>query len=76
MDLFHLIDDAHCILTAKGVYRQAKVYRRGKDLYAAVGNGFVRLYANGTSIPGLRLEATSIPGHHYSPDVHGRLVLD
>jgi hypothetical protein len=52
MERFHVIDDAAVILRSKGVYRQAKVYRRGKELFAGHGGGFVRLLANnGTSHP-------------------------
>ena len=43
MERFHVIEDAAAILVSKGVYRQAKVYRRGKELFAAYGAGFVRL---------------------------------
>lgn len=43
MQRFHIIDDAAVILRSKGVYRQAKVYRRGDDVYAGWSNGFIRL---------------------------------
>lgn len=43
MERFHIIDDAAAVLRSKGVYRQAKVYRRGNDVYAGWGNGFIRL---------------------------------
>lgn len=52
MERFHVVDDAAVILRVRGVYRQAKVYRRGKDLFAAYGTGFIRLMShNGTSCP-------------------------
>lgn len=52
MDLFHIIDDAEAVLRSRGVYRQAKLYRRGRQLYAAWGGGFVRvLPRHGTSSP-------------------------
>lgn len=53
MNRFHVITDAAVIIRSKnGVYRQAKVYRRGEDLYAGYGSGFVRLMSNsGTSMP-------------------------
>lgn len=48
MDLFHVIEDGAAILRLKrGVFRQAKIYRRGADVFAAVGGGFVRLLAHG-----------------------------
>jgi hypothetical protein len=53
MDLFHVIDDAAVILRGRnGVYRQAKVYRRGEQLFANHAGGFIRLSSNsGTSCP-------------------------
>jgi len=43
MNRFHVIDDAAVILRSKGMFRQAKVYRRGADVYAGWGNAFIRL---------------------------------
>lgn len=58
MDRFHVIDDAAVILRSRGVYRQAKLYRRGADVYAGFGNGFVRLHTGGgTSAPNLSWDA-------------------
>lgn len=52
MDLFHIIDDAFVILRSKGVFRQAKLYRRGQHIYAGHGSGFVRILPrSGTSNP-------------------------
>jgi len=54
MELFHIIDDAHIILRSRGVYKQSKLYRRGKDLFAASGGGFIRvMQAHGTSAPNI-----------------------
>jgi hypothetical protein len=55
MERFHIVDDAAVILRGrKGVYRQAKVYRRGEDVFAQVGFGYVRLLArNGTTDPSI-----------------------
>ena len=50
--LFHVIDDAHVVLCSRGVYRQAKLYRRGRELFAGWGSGYVRLLsASGTTAP-------------------------
>lgn len=50
--LFHEIPDAQVILRSKGVYRQAKLFRRGEDVFAAWGSGFIRLLsAGGTTVP-------------------------
>lgn len=51
-NLFHEVPDAQVVLRSKGVYRQAKVFRRGADVYAAWGSGFIRLLsASGTTAP-------------------------
>ena len=51
-NLFHEIPDAQVILRGKGVYRQAKLFRRGEDVFAAWGSGFIRLLsAGGTTVP-------------------------
>jgi len=52
MDRFHIIEDGAVILRSKGVFRQSKVFRRGKDVYAGYGTGFVKLHGgSGTSNP-------------------------
>jgi len=52
MDLFHEIPDGMVILRTKGVFKQAKVFRRGADVFAAHGSGFIRLLQHsGTTIP-------------------------
>lgn len=53
--LFEVSDDYVVLVTLRGVYRQAKIARRGAELYAAIPGGYVRLYGNRTtSNPGLR----------------------
>ena len=50
--LFHEIADAQVVLRSKGVFRQAKVFRRGEDVFAAWGSGFIRLLGHsGTTVP-------------------------
>lgn len=52
MDLFHEIPDGAVILRSKGVFKQAKVFRRGADVFAAHGTGFIRLLSSGgTTLP-------------------------
>lgn len=52
MPLFHEIPEAQIVTRSKGVYKQVKLYRRGGDIYAGHGSGFVRLLAGGgTSAP-------------------------
>lgn len=51
-DLFHVIEGAQAIVHSGGVFKQAKLYRRGKDVYAGHSAGFVKLHGyNGTSHP-------------------------
>lgn len=52
--MFHIIEDAAVILRSKGLFQQAKLYRRGNAIYAAWGKGFIRLHSgSGTTIPGV-----------------------
>lgn len=63
MQRFHIIPDADVIVVARSVYKQAKLYRRGNDLYVGHSGGFVRLYASGsTGLPNLRWDDMDIPG--------------
>lgn len=49
---FHVIDDGAAILRSKGVYRQAKIFRRAGDIFASWGVGFIKLGPRGgTSNP-------------------------
>lgn len=62
VQMFHVIDDTHVIIRARGVFRQSKVYRRGKALYAAWGGGFIQLRGNsGTSHPNVSWKETDAP---------------
>lgn len=74
---FHEIPEAAAILLNRhGVYRQAKVFRRGKEVYAGVGAGFLRLFANGgTSTPYTRYLALDLPNVEMTEDNLGRLLL-
>jgi len=61
MQLFHRIDDAECIIRAKGgVFKQAELYRRGDRVFVKAAGGFVRICAQfgdtwGTSNPGVNV---------------------
>lgn len=59
--LFHKIEEAQVITRTKGVFRQVNVYRRGTDLYAKHGTGYVKL---------LSMKATSHPDVTYE-DIYG-----
>ncbi len=77
MERFHEIPDAAAILcTKKGVYRQVKVFRKGKEPYAGYGSGFIRLYHDGgTSVPDMRYVGLDLNGAAVTKDALGRLVL-
>ena len=65
-DLFHEIPEGVVILRSKGVYRQAKVFRRGERVYAAWGSGFVRLCGGGgTSVPTVTFDDLAADGVTY-----------
>lgn len=50
--LFHVIPDAQAVLRSRGVFRQVPVFRRGQQLFAKYGAGFIMLRtAGGTSVP-------------------------
>lgn len=53
MERFHIIEEGAVILRLKGgTFSQRKVYRRGRDVYAQHGSGFLKLHTNkGTSSP-------------------------
>lgn len=62
-NLFHEIPDAQVILRSKGVFKQAKLFRRGEDVYAAWGSGFIRLLKHsGTTVPAVSYDAASLFG--------------
>ena len=64
-DLFHILPDTFVIIrTRRGIFRQCKVYIRGKNVYAGVGQGYIRLLANnGTTCPDYLWErAMEMPG--------------
>lgn len=58
--LFHILDECFVITRNRGVFRQAKVFVRGEHVYAAHGNGFVRLMGHGgTTVPTMVWEGLS-----------------
>lgn len=64
MERFHVIEDSAVILRSKGVFRQVRAYRRGGDVYAGWGNGYIRLLAgSSTTHPNVSwdgIEATGV----------------
>ncbi|SEG64390.1 hypothetical protein [Bosea lathyri] len=73
MDYFHQIEDKAVILRSGGVFRQAKVYKRGQMLFAGYGAGFVRLLKMpGTSNPNVSWEETDAA---HSTDNLGRPIV-
>ena len=73
MDLFHIIEEKTVILRSKGVFKQAKVYRRGRDLYAGSSGGFVKLLKQpGTSNPNVSWDETDV---EHDTDNLGRPVI-
>jgi len=77
MERFHVVEDAAVILRSRGVYKQAKVYLRGKDVYAGAAGGFVRLYTGGgTGHPNISwddIDLNGVGGDSLTPDALGKL---
>ncbi|MEN6527578.1 MAG: hypothetical protein ABFD65_13935 [Candidatus Polarisedimenticolia bacterium] len=79
--LFHEIDAASVVLAGKGVYRQAKLYRRydgaEHQLFARWGGGFIRLQGqSGTSLPHVRWLDLDIDGGALATGRFGAPVLN
>ena len=49
MKLFHIIEDTQVIKRSRGVFSQVPLFRRGSELFAKHGGGFIRLMARGTT---------------------------
>jgi hypothetical protein len=48
--LFQELEGETCILVSQGVFIECRVFTRNQgELFAKLGRGFVRLYANGTT---------------------------
>lgn len=68
MNLFHLIDDAVVHLQSRGIYREAKVYRRGEHIFARWGVGFIRLLGqHGTTLSSVSWQEVEGPGISIKP---------
>jgi hypothetical protein len=68
MDLFTEIADAQVILRSSGVYKQAKLFARGDDLYAGAAGGYVMLRASGiTSKPTIAWLGINVRDDGYLP---------
>lgn len=71
MELFHIIEDGQAIMFSRGVYRQAKVFRRGTMVFAQHGGGFIRLMQGGaTSVPTVAWKGVDALG--VTADISGR----
>lgn len=71
--LFQQAEGETAVLVSRGTYRQCDLYTRGDSLYAKIGNGFVRLYADcATSRADTRLDFLAYDGPLYA-DKLGRL---
>jgi len=71
MNRFHVIEDSAVILRSKGMFRQAKVYRRGNDVYAGWGNAFIRLMrGSATTHPNVSWDEIEADGVEWSGPSH------
>ena len=60
-NLFHVIEASAVVLHSRGVFKQVKAYRRGKDVYAQHGGGFIKL--------GQKINAGNMRGDTSHPEV-------
>lgn len=49
MNFISKIDNAYAWIRRGGVYSQAELYRRGEQVFAKMGSGYVRLSGSGTT---------------------------
>lgn len=49
MGLFKALEGQVAVIVENGVYKQADLFGRDGYLYAKIGSGFVRLYADGST---------------------------
>lgn len=77
MGLFQEIEGEAAVIVEGGVYKQVPVYKRNGYLYAKVGGGFIRLYADGsTTKPKARLETLTWENYDtLGKDAIGKLCL-
>lgn len=74
--MFKRIEGDTVILVQSGVYKVADLYERESKLFAAIGGGYVRLYASGTtSKDKLHIDALMLDGPLYK-DRLGRLCTN
>jgi len=74
--MFKHIEGETVILVQGGVYKVADLYERESKLFAAIGGGYVRLYANGTtSKDKMHIDALMLDGPLYK-DRLGRLCTN
>ncbi|AZO48016.1 hypothetical protein [Mesorhizobium sp. M4B.F.Ca.ET.058.02.1.1] len=70
MSMFTAIEGGQVLLTNRGVYQEAKLYKREGELFAQIKQGFARLLAsNLTTAPGIRWKA--IDGFIYAETAFG-----
>jgi hypothetical protein len=73
--LFSSIDDKQAVIrnTKNGVFKQAKLYERKGEIYAAASGGFIRLMSDGrTSHPNMKWDDIEV---HFevTKGIHGSL---
>lgn len=72
---FTVIEESSVVLYCNGVFRQAKLYLRKKQVYARWSSGFIVLTKSGTSIPQVSWDKKDIVLENYDFSRLGRMVL-
>lgn len=77
MAIFTEISGCVVILRDRGLYRQCRLFIRGRVLYAGLGSGFVKLYREhgGTSRPSVAWEEIEVEDRHLKRGPFGELLL-
>lgn len=77
MKVFSQIEGEIAVVRSGGVFKQVDLYRRGNDLFASHGSGFIRLLDKGaTSHPKVMWDEISLASpSQYTVGPHGRIAL-
>ncbi len=77
MNLFHIVEDSQVILRSKGVFRQVAAFRRGDELFAKWGSGFIKLVpGGGTTVPSVSWVELDTGSLAYTKTPNGLKILD
>lgn len=68
-----------CYSNSRGVFKEAAIYTFNDEVFAKVGNGYIRLYANNSTSTKARVHEIIYPeagNFKFKPDKFNRLILE